>query len=166
MSGFAKTNRSCPADVDEALWAKVEAGAKRAHVALGCRDYSLYDVRVSPSGEVAFLEACLYCSFAPRSVVVLMAGATAEPALAHVRLFTELVERAAPPPAAAARGGRPRRPRRPQFLGMKAKPAAGLAPSPSTSPSPSPRDEGARETERSALGSLLTGISAGRPGGG
>ena len=121
MSGFAKTNRSCPADVDEALWAKVEAGAKRAHVALGCRDYSLYDVRVSPSGEVAFLEACLYCSFAPRSVVVLMAGATAEPALAHVRLFTELVERAArrkqQPPAPGGDGEA-------QALGMKSKPAA------------------------------------------
>jgi len=119
-SAFAKVTRSCPADVDGALWAKVEAGAKRAHVALGCRDYSLYDVRVGPDGDVAFLEACLYCSFAPRSVIVLMAGATGEPELQHIPVFVELVERAAKRRVAADAGAV-------QGLGMnaaKAKPAA------------------------------------------
>ena len=57
--------------------------------------YSLYDVRVSPSGDVAFLEACLYCSFAPRSVLARMAEATGEAELRLVPLFTELVEKAA-----------------------------------------------------------------------
>ena len=50
---------------------------------------------MSPSGEVAFLEACLYCSFAPRSVLARMAEATGEASLRLVPLFTELVEKAA-----------------------------------------------------------------------
>ena len=95
ITGFASVQRSCPADVDSVLWAKVEAGAKKAHVALGCRDYSLYDVRVSPEGEIAFLEASLYCSFAPRSIIVQMSEATGEARLQHIPLFISLVERAA-----------------------------------------------------------------------
>ena len=39
MNGFAWFKTSCPADIEAALWAKLEAGAKSAHVALGCRDY-------------------------------------------------------------------------------------------------------------------------------
>ena len=61
----------------------------------GITTCSLYDVRVSPSGEVAFLEACLYCSFAPRSVLARMAEATGEASLRLAPLFTGLVERAA-----------------------------------------------------------------------
>jgi len=95
VTGFAPVQRTCPADVDSALWAKIEAGTKKAHVALGCRDYSLYDVRVTPEGEIAFLEASLYCSFAPRSIIVQMAGATGEAHLQHIPLFISLVERAA-----------------------------------------------------------------------
>ena len=49
--------------------------ARRAHVALGCRDHSLVDVRIDPHGTPYFLEASLYCSFAPSSVVVMMAAA-------------------------------------------------------------------------------------------
>ena len=39
MNGFACFKTSCPADIEPALLAKLEAGAKSAHVALGCRDY-------------------------------------------------------------------------------------------------------------------------------
>ena len=39
MNGFAKFETTCPAVIEAPLWAKLEVGAKRAHVALGCRDY-------------------------------------------------------------------------------------------------------------------------------
>ena len=61
---------------------------------------------MSPSGEVAFLEACLYCSFAPRSVLARMAEATGEASLRLVPLFTELVEKAAERRPVNVAGGR------------------------------------------------------------
>jgi D-alanine-D-alanine ligase len=62
--------------------------ARRSHDALGCRDYSLFDVRVDPAGKPWFLEASLYCSFSPQSVLVMMAAAAGLPLDA---LFAELV---------------------------------------------------------------------------
>ena len=52
-------------------------GRRRAAVTRrsGCRDYSLFDFRVDPAGRPWFLEAGLYCSFAPASVVAVMAAA-------------------------------------------------------------------------------------------
>lgn len=85
------TQRKVPADVDPALRAKLEHLALTSHRALGCRDYSLYDVRVDPEGEPYFLEACLYCSFAPKSVIVLMAAAKG---VAQSQVFETLAERA------------------------------------------------------------------------
>lgn len=70
----ATGGRKCPADVDEVLTAKLKDMAIRSHKALGCRDYSLWDVRVDPKGEPFFLEACLYCSFASKSVIVAMSS--------------------------------------------------------------------------------------------
>ncbi|CAE8741614.1 unnamed protein product [Polarella glacialis] len=72
--GFAPVCRKCPADIDQTLLEKLRDLATRSHKALGCRDYSIYDVRVDPQGEPYFIEASLYCSFAPKSVVVLMAA--------------------------------------------------------------------------------------------
>ena len=61
-----------PADpVTDAVW----AAARACHVALGCRDYSLFDFRIDPAGEPWFLEASLYCSFAHQSVLCTMARA-------------------------------------------------------------------------------------------
>ena len=61
-----------PADpVTQPVW----EAARRCHVALGCRDYSLFDFRVDPAGRPWFLEAGLYCSFARSSVVTTMAAA-------------------------------------------------------------------------------------------
>jgi D-alanine-D-alanine ligase len=57
--------------VTQLVW----AAARRCHRALGCRDYSLFDFRIDPAGEPWFLEAGLYCSFAPSSVVATMAAA-------------------------------------------------------------------------------------------
>ncbi len=65
-----------PADpVTEAVW----DAARRAHVALGCRHYSLFDFRVDAQGRPWFLEAGLYCSFAEQSVVAVMARAAGIP---------------------------------------------------------------------------------------
>ncbi|RZT87151.1 D-alanine-D-alanine ligase [Pseudonocardia sediminis] len=75
-----------PSDpVTEAVW----DAAKKCHVALGCRHYSLFDFRIDPTGTPWFLEAGLYCSFARTSVVAVMADAAGT----QVRdLFRDLVE--------------------------------------------------------------------------
>lgn len=62
-------------DADDPLTPRVQAMARACHAALGCRDYSLFDVRVDPGGAPWFLEAGLYCSFARQSVVSVMAAA-------------------------------------------------------------------------------------------
>ncbi|MDY6781226.1 MAG: D-alanine--D-alanine ligase [Cyanobacteriota bacterium] len=54
----------------------VQAVAKKCHQALGCRHYSLFDFRIDPQGQPWFLEAGLYCSFSPKSVVASMAKAS------------------------------------------------------------------------------------------
>lgn len=61
--------------LEDPLTQRVWDVAKRCHVALGCRHYSLFDFRIDPSGEPWFLEAGLYCSFARKSVICMMAEA-------------------------------------------------------------------------------------------
>merc|ERR1719201_1498128 len=46
----------CPAPLDEALSAKLADASKLAHKALRCRDFSIFDFRVDPDGEVFMLE--------------------------------------------------------------------------------------------------------------
>lgn len=60
---------------DDPVVEPVRALARACHVALGCRDYSLFDVRVDREGRPWFLEASLYCSFARQSVLSVMAQA-------------------------------------------------------------------------------------------
>lgn len=62
-------------DSDDPITQRVWDAACRAHDALGCRHYSLFDFRIDRSGEPWFLEAGLYCSFAPTSVIAVMAAA-------------------------------------------------------------------------------------------
>lgn len=62
-------------DGDDPLVPVVHEMARTCHVALGCRDHSLFDVRIDPAGTPWFLEAGLYCSFAAKSVVPMMAAA-------------------------------------------------------------------------------------------
>jgi D-alanine-D-alanine ligase len=68
-------SRAWTVDPADPLTATVHAAARACHVALGCRDYSLFDFRVDPAGRVFFLEASPYCSFARASVVAVMAAA-------------------------------------------------------------------------------------------
>lgn len=53
----------------------VQEVAKQCHQALGCRHYSLFDFRIDSQGKPWFLEAGLYCSFCPQSVIGTMAKA-------------------------------------------------------------------------------------------
>ena len=53
----------------------VQSAALKCYTALGCRHYGLFDFRVDPNGVPWFLEAGLYCSFSPRSVIVKMCEA-------------------------------------------------------------------------------------------
>lgn len=60
----------CPANVTPELFEKLADAAKRAHIALGCRDYSLYDFRVhAETGEPYLLEAGLFWSFNKISMI-------------------------------------------------------------------------------------------------
>jgi len=60
-------------ETTDPITTKVQDVAKQCHQALGCRQYSLFDFRIDPQGEPWFLEAGLYCSFSPKSVVACMA---------------------------------------------------------------------------------------------
>ncbi|WP_341529942.1 D-alanine--D-alanine ligase [Nostoc sp. UHCC 0302] len=62
-------------DSNDLITQKIQQVAKKCHQALGCRHYSLFDFRIDPKGEPWFLEAGLYCSFAPKSVISCMAKA-------------------------------------------------------------------------------------------
>jgi D-alanine-D-alanine ligase len=108
--GFSATGgRKCPADVDDTLREKLRDMVVKSHNALGCRDYSIWDVRVDPAGEPYIIEACLYCSFALKSVVVLMAGAAG---IEQKRVYEMLVDRAIKRKQAAGSE---------KFLGMRAR---------------------------------------------
>ena len=71
--------RAWTVDPGDPVTRRVHAAARRCHAALGCRDYSLFDFRVDPDGEPWFLEAGLYCSFARKSVIPVMAAAAGIP---------------------------------------------------------------------------------------
>ena len=79
-------------DASDPVVGAVHEAARRCHVALGCRDYSLTDFRIDPDGRPWFLEAGLYNSFADASVVSTMAR---EAGMTTAGLFDELVHRAA-----------------------------------------------------------------------
>ena len=66
-------------DPNDPITQKVQQVAKRCHQALGCRHYSLFDFRIDPKGQPWFLEAGLYCSFSPKSVISSMAKAAGIP---------------------------------------------------------------------------------------
>merc|ERR1740139_718350 len=85
----------CPAPLDETLAAKLADAAKRAHKALRCRDFSIFDFRVDPDGEVYMLECQPVCSFARESAMIGMAAKTDAPELQHPKLYHTLLRRAA-----------------------------------------------------------------------
>merc|ERR1712107_791375 len=88
--------RICPAQFDEATHARLDDLALRAHKALNCNYYSLYDARIDKDGFPYMLEAALFCSFSPLSVVVGLAAQCDDDTLKpHPKVFEMLLRRAA-----------------------------------------------------------------------
>ena len=80
LTMVAKGNeKSWIVDPSDPLTERVWAVARKCHIALGCRHYSLFDFRIDPSGQPWFLEAGLYCSFATTSVISAMAKSAGIP---------------------------------------------------------------------------------------
>ena len=101
-----------PCPLDDALAAKLAAASKAAHKALRCRDFSIYDFRVDPAGEIYMLECQPVCSFARESAMIGMASKTDVPELQHPALYHTMLRRA------VARKPKPYD--ETQILGMKA----------------------------------------------
>jgi len=87
-------DRKCPADLSPELHAKIDSMAIAAHKALKCRHYSLFDFRVDAEEQPYILEACLFCSFSPMSVIPAMAQHMDREDLRHPNLFHAFLERA------------------------------------------------------------------------
>ena len=64
------------------------------NVALRCRDFSIFDFRVDPEGEVYMLECQPVCSFARESAMMGMASKTDDPALQYPTLYHTMLRRA------------------------------------------------------------------------
>lgn len=79
--GFAAkdASQSWIVPTDDPIVPAVWEAARRCHIALGCEHYSLFDFRIDLLGQPWFLEAGLYCSFSPKSVLVAMMAAAGTP---------------------------------------------------------------------------------------
>ena len=62
-------------DTSDPVTEKVWEAARSCYRSLGCRHYGLFDFRIDPNGKPWFLEAGLYCSYSPSSVIAVMAAA-------------------------------------------------------------------------------------------
>src|SRR4028119_511542 len=71
-----KNSRPWVVDKSDPITERVWAEARKCHIALGCRHYSLFDFRIDPDGQPWFLEAGLYCCLAEKSVIAVMAKAS------------------------------------------------------------------------------------------
>jgi D-alanine-D-alanine ligase len=78
-------------DASDPITDKVWEMAKKSHLALGCRHYSLFDFRIGSDGQPWFLEAGLYCSFAKTSVLSAMTEASGIPLSTFFRSMLESV---------------------------------------------------------------------------
>merc|ERR1719210_515281 len=88
-------DRQCPADLSDALHERINSMVKGAHRVLKCRHYSLYDLRVDADEQPYILEAALFCSFSPLSVIPAMAQHAGREDLKHPNLFHSFLEHAA-----------------------------------------------------------------------
>eukprot|EP00440_Ansanella_granifera_P012697 gb/GFBE01013796.1/.p1 GENE.gb/GFBE01013796.1/~~gb/GFBE01013796.1/.p1 ORF type:complete len:411 (+),score=115.18 gb/GFBE01013796.1/:1-1233(+) len=87
-------DRKCPADLSPELHERIDDMVKTAHRVLACTHYSLYDLRISEDGQPYILEAALFCSFSPLSVIPAMAQHAGREDLLHPKLFHSFLERA------------------------------------------------------------------------
>jgi len=72
----------------------IDAMVKEAHNVLSCKHYSLYDIRIDADEQPYILEAALFCSFSPLSVIPAMAQQAGRDDLVHPKLFHSFLERA------------------------------------------------------------------------
>lgn len=85
-------DRHCPPQgLDDTTCNAIYSMACKAHTALGCTDFSLYDIRINDQGTPYFLEACNFCSFSPKSSMVSMCNVAGRP---HPEVFHMVMERA------------------------------------------------------------------------
>jgi D-alanine-D-alanine ligase len=91
--GFAAKDitKSWIVDTNDSITDMVWEMAKKSHLALGCRHYSLFDFRIGSDGQPWFLEAGLYCSFAETSVLSAMTEASGIPLSTFFRSMLESV---------------------------------------------------------------------------
>jgi len=87
-------DRKCPADMSPELHARIDGIVAAAHRALKCRHYSLFDFRIDDDEQPYILEACLFCSFSPMSVIPAMTQHMDREDLRHPNFFHTLLERA------------------------------------------------------------------------
>merc|ERR1711937_228579 len=88
-------DRQCPADLSPDLHKRIDDMVMKAHRVLKCRHYSLYDIRIDANEQPYILEAALFCSFSPLSVIPCMAQHAGREDLKHPNYFHSLLERAA-----------------------------------------------------------------------
>merc|ERR1711988_1153352 len=86
-------DRKCPADLTPEIHERIDAAVLTAHHALKCRHYSLYDIRIDAAGNPYVLEAALFCSFSPLSVIPAMAAHADREELQHPNFFHSLLDR-------------------------------------------------------------------------
>merc|ERR1712070_1013137 len=87
-------DRQCPASLSPTLHSRIDDMVKRAHRVLSCQHYSIFDIRVDSNEQPYILEACLFCSFSPLSVIPSMAQQAGREGLKHPKLFHSFLERA------------------------------------------------------------------------
>jgi len=88
-------DRQCPAELSPVLHARIDDMVTKAHRTLKCRHYSLYDIRIDADEQPFILEAALFCSFSPLSVIPAMAQHAGREELKHPKLFYSFLDRAA-----------------------------------------------------------------------
>ena len=89
---FTPVDRICPAPVSDKLRSKLKDLATKAHHALDCQHYSLYDVRVDPDENPYFIEASPYCSFSPKSAIVCMGAPLYDDRALFLRLAKKAID--------------------------------------------------------------------------
>merc|ERR1712054_351788 len=87
-------DRQCPASLSPELHERIDDMVKRSHRVLNCQHYSLYDLRIDANEQPYILEAALFCSFSPLSVIPCMAEHAGREELKHPQLFHSFLERA------------------------------------------------------------------------
>jgi len=92
-NAIKRDDRQCPAYISDILDKRINQLVINAHKALNCRHYSLFDIRVDENQIPYILESCLFCSFAPTSVIVSLADKLEREELSHPNLFHSFLER-------------------------------------------------------------------------